>query len=158
MNMKVARESSLGEITLRKYEKPYQFDKRELARKICLSLGLVQPADSRDIVVDILLVLLRAKKEKKEKNLEEIKEEAIEIRKQNNVELKGIADSNIRRQLKKLRDLFLVEKIANNYRITGFENLNKIFEDKIQNFYVVSIIDRIKEYLVEIEKEKGKPL
>ena len=108
------RESSLGEITLRKYEKPYQFNKRELARKICLSLGLVQPADSRDIVVDILLTLIEARNEKKELNLEKIKKRAIEIREGNNIELKGIADSNIRRQLKKLRDLFLVEKIVNN--------------------------------------------
>ncbi len=153
--MKVIREASLGEITLRKYEKPYQFDKRELARKICLSLGLVQPADSRDIVVDILLALLEAKKQKKEKNLEEIKKRAIEIRKENNVELKGIADSNIRRQLKKLRDLFLVEKIANTYRINGFENLNKIFENKIEKFYIVSIVERIKEYLNELEKDKN---
>lgn len=152
--MKIVRESSLGEITLRKYEKPYQFNKRELARKICLSLGLVQPADSRDIVVDILLALIEARNEKKEKSLEEIKTRAIEIRKENNVELKGIADSNIRRQLKKLRDLFFVEKLANNYRITEFENLEKIFEDKIQNFYVISIIDRIKEYLNEIEKKR----
>jgi DNA-binding transcriptional ArsR family regulator len=152
--MKVVRESSLGEITLRKYEKPYQFNKRELARKICLSLGLVQPADSRDIVVYILLTLIEARNEKKELNLEKIKKRAIEIRKGNNIELKGIADSNIRRQLKKLRDLFLVEKIANNYRITGFENLEKIFEDKIEKFYVISIIERIKEYLREIEKNK----
>ena len=151
--MKVMRESSLGEITLRKYEKPYQFNKRELARKICLSLGLVQPADSRDIVVDILLTLIEARNEKKELNLEKIKKRAIEIREGNNIELKGIADSNIRRQLKKLRDLFLVEKIVNNYRITGFENLEKIFEDKIEKFYIISIIERIKEYLNEIEKK-----
>jgi hypothetical protein len=151
--MKVARESSLGEITLRKYEKPHNFNKRELAKKICLSLGLLQPADSRDIVVDILLTLLEAKREKKEMSLEQIKQNAIKIRQDFNIELKGIADSNIRRQLKKLRDLFLVEKIANNYRISEFENLEKIFEDKIENFYLISIVGRIKEYLNQIEKE-----
>lgn len=156
--MKIARETSLGEITLRKYEKPYQFNKRELARKICLSLGLVQPADSRDIVVDILLTLLEARKEKKELSLEQVKQGAIKIRQENNIELKGIADSNIRRQIKKLRDLFLVEKIANKYRINEFENLTKIFEDKIQNFYIVSIVERIKEYLNEIDKIDSKVL
>ncbi len=148
----VAKETSLSEITLRKYEKPYAVSKRELSKKICLSLGLLQPGDSRDIVVDILLTLLEARNEKKELSSEEIKAKAIEIRKQNNIELKGIADSNIRRQLKKLRDLFLVEKIANNYRISEFESLGDIFENKIEKFYVVSIIERIKEYLEEIEK------
>ena len=147
------KEECLGEITLRKYEKPYQLDSRELVKKICLSLGLVQPADSRDIVVDILLVLLKAKKEKKELNLEQVKKGAIEIRQEFNVEIKGVADSNIRRQLKKLRDIFLIEKIANNYRVSEFEDLTKIFEDKIERFYLSSIIKRIKEYLREIDSK-----
>ena len=46
----------LSEITLRKYEKPSNLERRELVRKICLSLGLLQLGDSRDIIVDILLV------------------------------------------------------------------------------------------------------
>ncbi len=146
------KEESLGEITLRKYEKPYQLSSRELVKKICLSLGLLQPGDSRDIVVDILFTLLNARKQKKELNLEEIKEQVIESRKKGNFELKGIANSNIRRQLKKLRDVFIVEKKANNYRISEFENLKKIFEEKIERFYIVSIIERIKEYLDELEK------
>jgi len=37
----------LSELTLRKYEKPYQTDKREIVKKICLSLGLLQPGDNR---------------------------------------------------------------------------------------------------------------
>ena len=47
----------LSEITLRKYEKPANLEKRELIRKICLSLGLLQLGDSRDVIVDILMVL-----------------------------------------------------------------------------------------------------
>lgn len=146
------KEESLGEITLRKYEKPYQLNSRELVKKICLSLGLLQPGDSRDIIVDILLVLLEARKQKQELTVEQIKDKAIALRKNANLEIKGIAESNIRRQLKKLRDLFIVEKIANNYRISEFENLKKIFEDKIEKFYIISIVERIKEYLEEVEK------
>jgi len=52
----MVRDIPLAEITLRRYEKPYDSSKRELVRKICLSLGLLQPGDSRDIIVDILLV------------------------------------------------------------------------------------------------------
>ena len=50
----------LSEITLRKYEKPSGLEKRELVRKICLSLGLLQLGDSRDVIVDILMVLIDA--------------------------------------------------------------------------------------------------
>lgn len=146
------KEEPLNEITLRKYEKPYQLSKRELVKKACLSLGLLQPGDSRDIVVDILNALLDARKQKKELDSEEIKTKAIEARKKANLELRGIADSNIRRQLKKLRDLFIVEKFNNLYRIAEFESPRKIFEEKIQNFYIVSIVERIKEYLDELEK------
>ena len=152
------KEESLGEITLRKYEKPYQLSSRELVKKICLSLGLLQPGDSRDIIVDILLTLLRAKKEKKELNLEEIKKQVIKSRENTNFELKGIADSNIRRQLKRLRDLFIVEKKSNNYRISEFESLKKIFEEKIEHFYIISIVERIKEYLDKLEKFNEKDL
>ena len=56
----------LSEITLRKYEKPNNLEKRELVRKICLSLGLLQLGDSRDIIVDILMVLIESNKNKEE--------------------------------------------------------------------------------------------
>lgn len=142
----------LAELTLRKYEKPYQTEKRELIKKICLSLGLLQPGDSRDVIIDILLVLLNARKKKEELALEKIKEKAIEERKRANLDERGLADSNIRRQLKRLRDLLIVEKNGNNYRLSEFENLSKIFDEKIKNFYLPSIISRIKEYLDALEK------
>ncbi len=149
---KVVKEAPLSEIILRRYEKPYNLSKRELVKKICLSLGLLQAGDSRDIIVDILLVLIEAGKEKKELTSEQIKEKAIKIRQENNLEAKGTADSNIRRQLKRLRDLMIVEKNANNYRLSEFESLDKIFQDKIENFLLQQIITRIKEYLDELKK------
>lgn len=142
----------LAELTLRKYEKPYQTEKRELVKKICLSLGLLQPGDSRDIIVDILLVLLNARNKKEELSLEKMKEKVIDERKRANLDEKGLANSNIRRQLKRLRDLLIVEKNENNYKISEFENLSKIFDEKIKNFYLPSIISRIKEYLDALEK------
>ena len=59
---KVAKEIPLSQMTLRKYEKPRNLSKRELVKKVCLSLGLLQPGDSRDVIVDILVVLLRHRK------------------------------------------------------------------------------------------------
>ena len=71
----------LNEIILRKYEKPKNLEKRELIRKICLSLGLLQLADSRDIIVDILYVLIEANKNNKKLSSDEIKEQVEELRK-----------------------------------------------------------------------------
>ncbi len=152
------KELPLSEITLRKYEKPYDLSKRELIKKVCLSLGLLQPGDSRDVIIDVLMVLLNAAKEKRELELGEIRDRAIELRKSNSVEIKGIADSNIRRQLKRLRDLMLVEKNANNYRIAEFEPLNKLFEDKIEKFLLPQIIERIEEYLREVDRDREEKI
>jgi hypothetical protein len=45
-----------------------------------------------------------------------------------------------------------VEKIKNSYRITEFEDLNVIFEEKIEKFYLKSIVDRVKEYFNSLDK------
>src|SRR3989344_1687788 len=60
----MVKDIPLSEITLRRYEKPYDSSKRELVKKVCLSLGFLQPGDSRDIVVDLLMVLEDARKQK----------------------------------------------------------------------------------------------
>ena len=145
-------DSPLSEITLRKYEKPYQLDKRELIKKICLSLGLLQPGDSRDVIVDILMILQDSSRQKKAIASDEIKAGVEELRKRYNLEMKGVADSNIRRQLKRLRDVMLVEKKNNFYNLAEFETLEKIFENKIEKFLVPQTIERIREYLAELEK------
>ena len=145
----ISRDTPLSEITLRKYEKPVNLDQRELTRKLCLSVGLLQPGDSRDVVVDILHVLIQNKE--KELDSEQIKEEVIKSRKKGKLQLRGIASSNIRRQLRRLRGLFLVEKVKNNYRITEFETLISTFEEKIEQFYLKSILERVKEYFKAIK-------
>jgi len=140
----ISKDTPLSEITLRKYEKPNDLSQRELIKKLCLSLGLLQPGDSRDVIVDVFLALINNKE-----NLtsEKINELVIELRKKENLPLKGIAGSNIRRQLKRLKDLFLIENIKNEYRINENESLINIFEEKIEKFYLKSITERIKDYL-----------
>ena len=142
----------LSEITLRKYEKPIGLEKRELVRKICLSLGLLQLGDSRDIIVDILHVLLKAKKQKKSLDSKEIEKEVIEARKKQKLPLLGIASSNIRRQLKRLRDAMLIEKSENKYCLSEHLSLSEIFENSIEKFVIPQTIERIKEYLNELNK------
>ena len=139
----VSRDTPLAEITLRRYEKPNVENKRDLIKKVCLSIGLLQPGDSRDVIVDIFHVLLDTKQELDSDTLQKL---VIEYRKKSKLELNGIAQSNIRRQLRRLRELFLVEKIKNNYRISENENLHVIFEEKIKKFYLNSIVNRVEEY------------
>lgn len=142
----------LSEITLRKYEKPSNLEKRELVRKICLSLGLLQLGDSRDIIVDVLMVLIDANKTKEKLSSEEINKRVEELRKKYSLDMKGLAESNIRRQLKRLRDYMLIEKTENKYYLTEHSSLNKIFENSIEKFMLPQIIERIKEYLKELDK------
>ncbi len=147
---KVAKDTSLAEITLRKYERPESFSGRDLVRKLCLSLGLLQPGDSRDVVVDVLEVMLKEKGPLTSKEVEEL---VIKNRKENNIELIGIAPSNIRRQLLRCRELFLIEKIKSTYRITENEKFHEIFIEKIKKYYLNSILERVEDYMKKIDQE-----
>jgi DNA-binding transcriptional ArsR family regulator len=146
--MRVSKDRPLAEITLRKYEKPYGLSDRELAKKLCLSIGLLQPGDSRDVIADIFYVLV---KENKELTAKEIEELVVRSRKQHNLALHGVAPSNIRRQLKRLKDLYLIESIQNQYRIAEKASLLEIFEEKIEKFYLQSILSRVKEYFKQFK-------
>ena len=148
----ISRDLPLSEITLRRYEKPSVSD-RELIRKLCLSLGLLQPGDSRDVVVDVLYVLLKARKVKEELHSEEVKNRVMELRKNAGLPMLGIASSNVRRQLKRLKDLFLIESNANNYRVTEFMPLNEIFNERVESFLLKSVLSRVKEYIKKVDEE-----
>ena len=113
---------------------------------------MLQPGDSRDIVVDILHVLIEAGKKKEKLSSDDIKAKVEGQRKEKGLELKGVAESNIRRQLKKLRDLMLVDKKENLYNLVEFETLNSIFESKIEKFLISQTTERIKEYLKAVEQ------
>ena len=146
---KISKDTPLAELTLRKYEKPYAMSKRDLMRKICLSTGLLQPGDSRDVIVDIFQILLE---KKQEMSCDEIQQAVLAKRREEKLPLHGVAASNIRRQVKRLRDLYFVEKVRNNYRIHENEQLSILFTEKIEKFYLAAIVSRVKEYLQELEK------
>ncbi|MBU3913008.1 MAG: hypothetical protein KKB21_03010 [Nanoarchaeota archaeon] len=148
----MAKDIPLAEIILRRYEKPYQTEKRELMKKICLSVGLLQPGDSRDVIVDVLLVLDSARKSKEQLTSDEIKKRVEETRARYNLEMRGIAESNIRRQLKRLSDSMLLDKKGNLYNLNEFSSMSEIFENKIERFVIPQCLERVKEYLAELEK------
>ncbi len=150
--MKISRDTPLMELTFRRYEKPSNLQGRDLVRKFCLSIGILQPGDSRDVVVDILHTLLDAKKQKQELSSEKIKELVIEYRKENKLPMTGIASSNIRRQIKRLREIMIVEKVRSTYRISEFTDLSETFNEKVEQYLLPPIITRVKEYFSEIDK------
>jgi hypothetical protein len=149
----MVKDLPLAEITLRKYEKPIGLEKRELVRKICLSFGLLQLGDSRDVIVDILMVLIEANKSKEKLSSDEVGKRANALRTKYSLETKGLAESNIRRQLKRLRDNMLIDKSNNEYFLAEQASLKDIFENSIEKFIIPQTIERIKEYLDELEEE-----
>jgi len=147
----ISKDTPLSELTLRRYEKPSSMPKRQLIKKICLSLGVLQPGDSRDVIVDILHILLKAKKKKKLLTAKQIEDSVIKSRKKCKLRIFGIASSNIRRQIRRLKEIMIVEKVNNGYRIAEYMPLSEIYEKKIEKFYLNSISERIKEYLAIIK-------
>ena len=144
---KISSDTPLFEITLRKYEKPQVRKERELVKRLCLSLGVLQPGDSRDVIVDVLHVLLKSRKKKQLMSVEDIEKKVIINRKLHKLQQHGIAASNIRRQIKRLRNLMIVEKLKSRYRISEFLGASEIFSEKIEKFLLQGIIQRVKEYL-----------
>ena len=153
--MKVVAEAPLSEIILRKYELPRKIKERELVKKVCLSLGLLQPGDSRDVVVDVFHVLLKQSKRRVLTNVGELEKKVIQNRKLHKIAMLGIASSNIRRQLKRLRQLLIVEKIKSGYRISEFMPLEKLYSEKIEGVILPNISLRIKEYLSQADESFG---
>ena len=154
---KVIKDTPLLELTIRRYEKPAGMEPRELLKKFCLSIGLLQPGDSRDIIVDILHVLLVAGADKRDLASEEVRSEVVKLREELGLPLLGVASSNVRRQLKRLRDILVVEKVKNSYRITEFSRLDEIYQEKLEKYLLPTILSRVKEYFTAVD-ESFKPI
>jgi len=151
---KISIDAPISEIVMRRYEKPINLKERMLVRKLCLSLGLLQPGDSRDVIVDVFYVLL--KNRMTPITCDVLEKNVISLRKKYKLPPLGITSSNIRRQLKRLRTLYLVEKIKTKYRIAESASLREIFSEKIEKFVLAGIIHRVYEYLDKIDQEFPK--
>ncbi len=153
---KVSSETPLFELTLRKYEKPQTKKERVLVKRLCLSLGVLQPGDSRDVIVDVLHVFFKSRKKKQLLSVEDIEKKVVVNRKLHKLQLQGIAPSNIRRQVKRLRNLMLVEKVKSKYRISEFLGVGEIFAEKIEKFILAGVLQRVREYLSAADDLFGK--
>ena len=101
------------------------------------------------MVVDVFYALLLHEK----LTAVQIEDEVIALRKKHKLAMQGIAASNLRRQLRRLRELFLVEKIGTEYRINERETLSNIYKEKIEQFLLRSITERLSEYFAAADNE-----
>ncbi len=148
MTKTVIREIPLTEITLRRYEKPFLLEGRALIKKFCLCLGLLQPGDSRDVVVDVFHVLLQAKGPL---FASEIEERVTEERQKHNLAALGITGSNVRRQLRRLQELHVIERKTKQYAVTENLPISEIISERTIKHYLQPILERVHEYSRRIE-------
>ncbi len=144
MDKRALKDVPLQEITLRKYEEPAHMDEKELVKKFLLSVGLLQPGESRDVVVDIFHSLILARRERKYLNIGLL----LEMLKNK----QGTSAPNIRRQLRRLRELKLVERTVEGYRIAEFGSLSPVVDDFIIQYFVNPSIERIKQYAKALDE------
>ncbi len=146
MQKRALKDLPLQEITLRKYEEPAALSGKELSKKFLLSIGLLNPGESRDVIVDIFDLLLTVRKNKQflqiENFLEKLKDKP------------GASAPNIRRQLRRLKDLKLIEKLPEGYRITEFGEIKPVISNYITEFLVSPALDRVKQYAEALDSQK----
>jgi len=135
--MKVHKELPIIQVTLRKFERPYG-DFEELLRKFLMSIGLLQPGDSRDDVLKVMRELLKARRERKLLQVRDL------------VELTKVSPPNVRRHLRRLRELGLVEKYDWGYRMREWMDLPSLIEG-MEEFVLSPILRRVKEYAEAVE-------
>ncbi len=135
-------DAPVSEVCLRKFEKP-SGSQRELVRKFCISIGLLQPGDSRDIIIDLLLLFIKAAKIKRPLRVEEVYKKALDFG-------LGASQSNVRRNLRKLKDLDLIEKTSNGYRLREWLSIKELMRDIIK-YKVNPVIERIMDYAEAID-------
>jgi len=143
MSKRALKDLPLQEITLRKYEEPANLEGRELAKKFLLSVGLLQPGESRDVIVDIFHILLLARKDKAPLEIEHFIQ---------HLKAKpGASAPNVRRQLRRLKELKLVEKLPEGYRIAEFGQIKPVIDSYITEFLVRPALERAKQYAEKLD-------
>lgn len=123
---------------------------RGLVRELCIHLGLLQSGDSRDIIVDILHLFIRTRKEYQSL---EVVSEVIKVLKSNKRDLKGIADSNVRRQLSRLVKIGILERTHRRYYLPRNLNLCQVFDQKVQPNFFVPLIYKIQGVLKQLDSD-----
>lgn len=130
----------LVEMTLRKYERP-SGDKKTLLRTFLLSVGLLQPGDSRDTIADIFDILMQATKSRESLKVKDICARLDQ----------GAAPSNVRRHLRRLSAIKLVEKADGGYRIAESFDLPLAFKYVTQKYILADVLERVEMYAAALK-------
>ncbi len=109
-----------------------------------LSIGLLQPGDSRDIIVDVLNEILKYSKQKQYITFDQLS--------QNLKDKPGASAPNLRRQIRRLKELRLIEEMPEGFRTKEFLPLSKIFDDEVKRFILQPTLERINEYLKRLDE------
>lgn len=137
MARKVYKDTPLSDLTIRKFEKPTK-NLNICMRRFCMSIGLLQPGDSRDIIVDILRLFIKARNKKKLLSSDIIFEHL--------KSKQGATKPNIRRQIRRLKEIGIVEKYVNGYRIREFMSFSEIMNSYYKQFLLEPTFERVLEY------------
>lgn len=136
--MRVFKDTPIDEVTLRRFEKPSSSDLMSLVRRFAISIGLLQPGDSRDIVSELLFMFIERSKRKEFLTVEYLI---------NSFQGKdGGTPNNIRRQLRRLKDINIIERTNYGYRIKEFMPISALFKDHIMKYNIEPCIERLNEY------------
>ncbi len=135
--MSVYKDVPITEITLRRFEKPPS-DLDACIRRFCMSLGILQSGDSRDVIVDIMKLFIRAKNKQQLLSIEII----FSLLK----DRKGATMPNIRRHVRRLREIGLVEKYTLGYRIKEFMSITEFMQRHYKPFLLDPTVERVMEY------------
>ncbi|MCL4391394.1 MAG: hypothetical protein M1284_02485 [Candidatus Parvarchaeota archaeon] len=140
------KDRPLSGIALNEFERPTN-DYSTNIRRLCISLGLISPGESRIAIVYILDILLKARR-KRPDGLD-----SYEIIKELYKKKIRIVYANILRDLRKLISIGIVEKRNNSYRIKENMRLNEIISGFIKPYIIDRTLSKIEEYAKAVEKE-----
>ncbi len=139
MARKVFKDIPVIDVHIRKFEKPDNFSLNVLMRKFCISMGLLQPGDGRDSIVDLLTLFYKAGRVKRYLTIEEVYKFMLGLEKS------GTAQSNVRRNILRLKDLGFIDRTGNGYRIREWLSFHGLVSE-FTKFKVEPVLERIKEY------------
>ena len=140
------KDEPLSGISLNEFERPTN-DYNTNIRRLCISLGLIRPGESRIAIVHILDMLLKARK----KNPDGF--DSYDIIKGLYKKKIKIVYANVLRDLRKLISVGIVEKRNNMYRIRENMKLNEIITSFIKPYIIDRTLSKIEEYAKAVEKE-----
>jgi hypothetical protein len=135
---RVFKDTPIGEVTLRRFEKPISDDLRTLVRKFAISVGLLQPGDGRDVVSELLYCFIEASRKKEFLEIEPLLDRF--------KGKDGGTPNNVRRQIRRLKDMNLIERTNYGYRLIEFLPLNTIFKEHVLKYNIEPCIERLDEY------------